>query len=98
MSLCELRRVRRSLLAITKILFPLLEGHRKSTAFAGLADNIQMSLMLLDDLAYDGEPQTDAPKKIILMFFKMIKTVKDARHIFWRNAYTMILHCHKDRV
>src|SRR5258706_13985699 len=88
-----------SLLATTtNILFPLLEGHRKRTAFAGFTDNIQASLMLLDDLAYDGESQADTSEKIVLMFFKMIETVKDARHIFWRNAYTVIFHCYKDRV
>src|SRR5258708_23938463 len=80
------------------ILFHLLEGHGKRTAFAGFTDNIQASLMLLDDLAYDGESQADTSEKIVLMFFKMIETVKDARHIFWRNAYTVIFHCYKNRV
>ena len=48
--------------------------------------------MLFDDLLRDCESQPDAAKEIVLMSFKMIETIKDARQLFFFDSDAVIFH------
>ena len=54
--------------------------------------------MLFDDLARDGQPQTDTAKEVIPASIKMIEATKDVRHIFLWDSNAMILHRNDDLV